>query len=87
MLDLINMNTEDKKKFIVHILSIGFYKLKEKINNINIEEFSLETGGDDITVRIVENGEPIFIKIEHPKIKKINTEEIQKRISNECRKV
>ncbi len=64
------MNTEDKKKFIVHILSIGFYKLKEKINDMDIEEFSIETEGDDITVRIVENGEPITIKIEYPKIKK-----------------
>lgn len=72
------MNTEDKKKFIVHVLSIGFYKLKEKINDMDIEEFSLETEGDDIAVRIVENGEPITIKIEYPKIKKINAEEMQK---------
>lgn len=65
-----DMSTEDKKKFIIHILSVEFYKFKEKINNMDVEEFSLETEGDDITVRIVENGEPITIKIEHPKIKK-----------------
>lgn len=65
-----DMSIEEKKKYIIHILSVAFYKIKEDVKKDNTNEFLLETSGEDLLFSVEVDGKIISLDIKHKKSKK-----------------
>ena len=71
---------DDDKKAILQLLNMTVNGIIEKVVQEDTTNLMLQRNGKDFILKFVANGEPIVVRIEYPKAKKLNREDAKKKV-------
>lgn len=70
----------EDKKVILQFLNMTVNGIIEKVVQEDTTNLMLHRNGRDFILKFVANGEPISVKIEYPKIRKLNMVDAKKKV-------